>query len=156
MKKIDSRVFKWVVIIFVSLGLSYILTPLGATLLFRLTLFSILAALTWLVITVMGKIPIKIRKIVIVFLISFLFAAVASSRIVTGPCDPAEIIQYGESDAAGCSSIWREYPSAGELIRNKHDSLVYFSGTFVVTALISFAILELVAHNKKRRSKKEK
>ncbi|MDB5161079.1 MAG: hypothetical protein JWO96_459 [Candidatus Saccharibacteria bacterium] len=92
------------------------------------------------------------KKIIASVLIALLLAVFASSYHVTGPCSPADT-PAGES-TSNCVAIWREYPSPSELIHNKHDSLKYFSETFVIASLVCLAPISL--YNRVRMKKKAK
>jgi hypothetical protein len=134
-------------------------------LLVRLVLISILIVPTWLVVSVAGNRQIIMRKMVvrilIAMMIGFLLAG-ESTHIIYSPCLASDTpgVPYNappnEESLTRCAEIAKAIDKPYDLIHNKQDSLVGFSETFVITALISFAILELVARNKKRRSKKEK
>jgi len=80
------------------------------------------------------------RKIVAAVLIGFLIAGAGTKIIYT--CPPID-------GAAGCASLDKAVMHPGDLLRNKQESLVHFSETFVITSLVGFVILELLIREKK-------
>lgn len=97
------------------------------------------------------------RKIVAAVLIGLLFAG-ASTHIVYSPCLPSDnpSVPYdappNEDSLTRCAEFAKAIDKPRDLLHNKQDSLVNFSETFVITSLISFALLSVFARTRKRKS----
>lgn len=74
-------------------------------------------------------------KIVAAIVVGFLLAGAGTK--ITYTCAPID-------GAAGCASFEKAIMHPSDLLNNKQDSLTHFSEAFVITSLVSFAILSTV------------
>lgn len=81
-------------------------------------------------------------KIMAAVVIGFLLAGAGTK--ITYPCTPID-------GAASCVSFDKAVMHPSDLFSNQQDSLIHFSTTFVVTALITFTLLSILSASQKSK-----
>lgn len=74
-------------------------------------------------------------RILVAFVVGFLLASAGTK--ITYSCAPI-------GGAAGCVSFDKAIMHPSDLLNNKQDSLVHFSDAFVISSLVSFAVLSII------------
>lgn len=82
-------------------------------------------------------------RVVITLTVGFLFAGAVTK--VNYTCAPND-------GAKGCVSFEKAVMHPNDLLNNKQDSLIKFSTTFVVSSLVTFALLSTASMANKKKS----